>query len=159
MEAKLILDRGSDDKRVYLTGDLGLMLLDGCLMHKGRKDFRVKIRGYGVDITEVEEALRKRAVIKDAVVVARETDAGEARLVAYFTCSDESSLSVSELRDWLRSKIPGYTIPSAFARLDAMPITPNGKVDRNVLPDPGNSRPDLEAPYVAPTTPAEQKAA
>jgi len=157
--AKFILDRGGDDKRVYLTGDLGLMLPDGCLMHKGRKDFRVKIRGYGVDITEVEEALREHAVIKDAVVVARETDAGEARLVAYFTCSDESSLSVSELRDWLRTKIPDYMIPSAFARLDAMPLTPNGKVDRNVLSDPGNSRPDLEASYVAPTTPAEQKLA
>jgi amino acid adenylation domain-containing protein len=156
-EAKFKSDPEGGDKRFYLTGDLGLMLPDGCLVHRGRKDFRVKIRGYGVEIAEAENVLRDYAAIDDAVVVARENESGEARLVAYFTSPNQPGPSVSELRRFLKNRLPDYMIPSAFMMLDAIPLTPNGKIDRGALPDPKNSRPDLNTLLVAPRTSNEEK--
>jgi len=156
-EAKFRSAPDGNDSRLYLTGDLGLMLPDGCLLHRGRKDFRVKIRGYGVEMAEVETVLRDHAAINDGVVVARPNESGEARLVAYFTSPRRPGPSVSELRRFLQDKLPDYMIPSAFVMLDAIPLTPNGKVDREALPDPQNSRPGLNAPPVAPRTSKEEK--
>ena len=156
-EAKFKANPDGSDNRLYLTGDLGLMLPDGCLFHRGRKDFRVKIRGYGVEIAEVESDLRDYDAINDGVVVARQSESGEARLVAYFTSSSQPRPSVSELRRFLKDKLPDYMVPSAFVMLDAMPLTPSGKVDRGALPDPKNSRPDLNTPPVAPRTSMEEK--
>jgi acyl carrier protein len=158
-EAKFKPDPQGGDKGLYFTGDLGFRLPDGCLIHKGRKDFRVKIRGYGVEIAEVEKALRHHASIKDVVIVARPNEAGEARLVAYFTSSTQPTPSVSEVRTLLKAKLADYMIPSAFVMLDALPLTPNGKVDRKALPDPGTSRPELDSAYVAPKTLIEQELA
>jgi amino acid adenylation domain-containing protein len=147
-------DPADNEKRLYLTGDLGLMLPDGCLIHKGRKDFRVKIRGYGVEVAEVETAILAHDSIREAVVVARQNESGEDQLVAYCTsCSPPAN--TAELRSFLRQKLPEYMIPSAFVILDAIPRTVAGKLDRRGLPDPGNSRPDLDTPYAAPRTPAE----
>jgi acyl carrier protein len=148
-----------NEKRLYLTGDLGLMISDGCLVHKGRKDFRVKIRGYGVDTTEVERALLGHAGIKEAVVVVHASESGEAALVAYFTSDDQRCPTASELRRFLQEKLADYMIPSAFVMLDVMPLTHNGKVDRRALPVRDNSRPSLEAPFAAPTTPTEEELA
>jgi amino acid adenylation domain-containing protein len=157
-EAKFRLDPHNPEKRLYYTGDLGLMLPDGCLMHKGRKDFRVKVRGYGVEIAEVERSLRDHASIKDVVVVASTNESGEARLVAYFTSSSQRTPGVSELRSFLKEKLADYMIP-AFVRLDALPLTPSGKVDRKALPVWNNSRPVLDTPYLAPRILLEEQLA
>jgi len=148
-------DPEHSDKRIYYTGDLGLMLPDGCLVHKGRKDFRVKIRGYGVEIGEVERALRDHSAIQDAVVVAKETEAGGARLVAYLTSPFQPRPGIRQIRNMLETKLPDYMIPSSFVLLDALPLTPNGKVDRRALPDPGNARPNLDRVYTPPATTTE----
>jgi amino acid adenylation domain-containing protein len=148
-------DPDHSDKRIYYTGDLGVMLPDGCLVHKGRKDFRVKIRGYGVEIGEVERALRDHSEIQDAVVVAQETESGGARLVAYLTSPFQPRPGIRQIRTMLETKLPDYMIPSSFVLLDALPLTPNGKVDRRALPDPDNARPNLDRAYKPPATTTE----
>ena len=150
--AKFKYDPARPEERIYHTGDLGLMLPDGCLIHKGRKDFRVKIRGYGVEIGEVEQALREQSEIQDAVVVAKETGSGEVRLVAYLTSRVQPRPEIRQVRTRLKTKLPDYMIPSSFVLLDALPLTANGKLDRGALPDPGNTRPDLSNSYAPPST-------
>jgi len=153
--AKFKNDPAYPEERIYHTGDLGLMLPDGCLIHKGRKDFRVKIRGYGVEIGEVEQALRDHSEIQDTVVVAKETESGETRLVAYLTSPVQPRPDIGQIRTMLKTKLPDYMIPSSFVLLDALPLTANGKLDRRALPDPGNTRPDLNNPYAPPSTTTE----
>ncbi|MGH7825285.1 MAG: phosphopantetheine-binding protein [Candidatus Binatia bacterium] len=157
--AKFKADAESGDGRLYLTGDLGMMLPDGCLIHKGRRDFRVKIRGYGVEIGEVEKAILAHESIGETVVVARENDFGETRLIAYFVSSVQPGTRASELRAFFKQRLPDYMIPSAFVMLDKMPLTAGGKIDRQSLPDPGNSRPCPDTPYAPPTTPVEEELA
>jgi amino acid adenylation domain-containing protein len=152
-------DPHDSEKRLYYTGDLGLMLPDGCLIYKGRKDFRVKIRGYGVELAEIEKALDSHPAIKEAIVLAPLIESRDARLVAYFTCYGQPAPSVSELRSYLKEKLPDYMVPSAFVRLDTLPLTSNGKVNRRLLPEPGSSRPELDNPFVAPGTLVEEKLA
>jgi len=158
-ETKFKLDPVVNEKDLHLTGDLGLLLPDGCLIHKGRKDFRVKVRGYGVELAEVEKCLRNHAKIRDVVVVARGSDSGEGRLIAYFTCSDQPNPTVSELRVFLKKNLPDYMVPSAFVMLDTIPLTPNGKLDRKALPEPDKLRPQLDTWYAAPTSPTEEQLA
>ena len=158
-EAKFKADPEAGDRRLYLTGDLGLMLPGGCLIHKGRKDFRVKVRGYGVELAEVEKVLCDHADIRDIVVVARQNETGEARLIAYFTSNSSSGPSTSGLRIFLQQKLPDYMIPSSFVRLETLPLTVSGKVDRQFLPAPDSSRPELDTPYVEPGTPLEKELA
>jgi len=150
---------GDRDERLYFTGDLGLMRPDGCLIYKGRKDFRVKIRGYGVEFAEVEKVLLEHTGIREAVVAAPENESGEARLVAYVTCTSQPSPSVTELRGFAKQNLPDYMIPSAFVILDEMPLTPNGKVDRRALPDLDHARPQLNTPFVSPGTSIEKQLA
>jgi amino acid adenylation domain-containing protein len=144
------------EKRLYYTGDLGTALPDGCLIHKGRKDFRVKIRGYGVDLMEVEQALREHSMVKEAVVVNRPSEAGEQGLIAYVVTVDRIKLNVGELRTYLRSKFADYMIPSIFIALDAMPHTASGKIDRTHLPMPAPKRPELSHSFAAPRNPTEE---
>jgi len=147
------------EERIYRTGDLGRMLPDGCLLHLGRKDFFVKIRGYRIDIDEIEAALRECPSIKEAVVVARNNSSGDERLVAYLVPTVQPGPKVGELRRFLNEKLPGYMIPHDFVTLEAIPLTDTRKVDRKALPDPGTSRPELTTPYVAPRTPIEKELA
>jgi acyl carrier protein len=158
-EAKFKTDPHGGEERLCFTGDLGLMLPDGCLMHKGRVDFRVKVRGYGVELAEVERTLLKHTGVREAVVMAGKNKAGESRLVAYFTSSQQSRPTVSDLRSFLQEKLPSYMMPSTFIGLDAMPLTRNGKLDRNTLPAPGNSRPELSTPFMAPRNSTEKSLA
>ncbi|MGH7835487.1 MAG: non-ribosomal peptide synthetase, partial [Candidatus Binatia bacterium] len=162
-KAKFREDPQGGENRLYLTGDLGLMLPDGCLIHKGRKDFRIKIRGYGVEIAEIEKALLAHPGVKNAIVVSRPNESGEAQLVAYFTSREQaarqSEPNISELRSLLKQKLPDYMIPPVFVHLPALPLTPNGKVDRSGLPRPGNSRPELDNMFAAPRTPVETQLA
>jgi amino acid adenylation domain-containing protein len=141
--------------RLYFTGDLGLRLPDGCLIHKGRKDLRVKIRGYGVEIQEVEKVVRSHPAVAETVVLSRDNKYGEARLIAYITCSSDPP-TTSELRGFLGQTLPDYMIPAAFIRLEALPLTPNGKVDRKALPEPDDQRPELSTPYVLPRNQVER---
>lgn len=160
-KAKFLPDTESGDRRIYLTGDLGRMSLDGCLRHLGRKDFQIKIRSLRVDVSEVEKALANHPGVKEAIVTSRQDPSGDAQLVAYFVPSSHLAPTVSGLRNFLQGKLPDYMIPSAFIKLDAIPLTStgSGKVDRRALPDPGKERPDLDTPYVAPRTPVEEEVA
>ena len=142
--------------RIYRTGDLGLMLADGCLMHMGRKDFQVKIRGHRVEVAEIEAALLSSGKIKEAIVTFREDRPGDQRLVAYLVPAERPVPTVTTLRRALAEKLPEYMIPSAFVMLDALPLLPNGKVDRRQLPTPGSTRADLATPFLAPRTPVEE---
>ena len=150
---------GSDggDQPIYHSGDLGMRLSDGCLIHKGRKDFRAKIRGYGVDTTEIEKVLNGHAAVEQAVVVVRKKENREAKLVAYYSCADSLAPTVSEFRVFLKKQLPDYMIPSIFVRLDEMPLTGSGKIDRCVLPDPADVRPDLASPYISSRNDIEQR--
>lgn len=140
--------------RVYRTGDLGYFLPDGKLVHAGRKDFQVKIRGHRVEIAEIEAALLAIAIVKQAAVVARENRLGEQGLAAFVVC--DGKLDVANVRDELARRLPNFMVPATFTALDALPLTPNGKLDRRALPAPDDSRPELEAAYVAPRTPTEE---
>ncbi len=149
-------DPRGGNARVYRTGDLGRLLPDGCLEHLGRKDFQVKIRGYRVEVAEIEMALLALENIKAAVVVAREDRLEDKRLVAYIVPLEKPPPTVSRLRHALAEKFPDYMIPFTFVVLDAMPLTPNGKLDRRALPLPAPARPELDTPFVAPRTPVEE---
>jgi len=148
--AKFKHDPEDPTKRLYFTGDLGLMLPDGCLVHKGRKDARIKIRGHGVDLNEVEASLRSHKAIRDAVVVDRKDKLGESRLAAYFTSSIEKGPTTRELRKYLSNVLADYMIPAVFVRMKALPTTANGKLDRKALPEPDQERPELGIPYAQP---------
>jgi acyl carrier protein len=156
-EAKFKIDARDPEKRLYYTGDLGSMLAEGCLIHKGRKDFRVKIRGYGVELVEVEKVLRGHGDIQEAVVVALKSGTGEDRLAAYFTTARaRPAPSVGGLHSYLKERLPDYMIPSVYVGLDAIPLTSNGKIDRASLPLPGKGRPELDTDYAAPKNPVER---
>jgi amino acid adenylation domain-containing protein len=144
------------DERLYFTGDLGLVRSDGCLIYKGRKDFRVKIRGYGVEFAEVEKVLLEHEAIREVVVAAPENESGEARLVAYFTSSSHTGPSFAELRSFAKKNLPDYMIPSSFVMLDEILLMLNGKVDRLALPEPGPTRPEINEAFVAPRTRLEE---
>jgi amino acid adenylation domain-containing protein len=135
---------------LYRTGDLGLRRPDGCIIHKGRKDFRVKIRGYGVEPAEVEAILRQHPAVREVCVIARANEVSRVnRLVAYFTQNPGECLVGSELRTFLGNRLPDYMIPDAFVALAELPLTPNGKLDRRALPEPDRGRSRLDTPYVA----------
>jgi hypothetical protein len=109
-----------------------------------------------VEVAEIEAALLELAEVREAAVVALELTQDDARLVAYIVPRDESAPSVGRLRAALAEALPDYMIPSRFVRLEALPLTPSGKVDRRALPEPDEERPDLESAYEAPRTPVEE---
>ena len=152
-------DPADVEERTHRTGDIGYMRPDGCLEHRGRKDFQVKIRGYRVEVGEVEAALLQHEDVKEVTVVGGEDQQGNTRLVAYFVPVGKLPPSVSELRKLLKQKLPDYMVPSAFVALNALPLTPNGKIRRQGLPDLDGSRPNLDTPFVAPRNLIEEKLA
>jgi amino acid adenylation domain-containing protein len=143
-------------ERLYKTGDLARYLPDGNIEYLGRMDYQVKLRGFRVELGEIEAALRSHSTVREAVVITMAEASGENRLVAYLVANAETVSSVSELRSFLRKKLPDYMSPSAFVFLDVFPLTPSGKVDRQALSPPDSGRPSLEAEYVAPQTDAER---
>ncbi|NEW06407.1 amino acid adenylation domain-containing protein [Paenibacillus sp. SYP-B3998] len=143
-------------ERMYRTGDLARWLADGSIEYVGRIDDQVKIRGYRIELGEVEAYLLKMDAIEKAIVVVRESEAGEKQLCAYFAA--ERTIPASELKLIMSQELPGYMIPSFFVQLESMPLTPNGKVDRKALPAPEESL-QAEIEYIAPRTPAEAKLA
>jgi len=123
--------------RMYRTGDLGKWRKDGTIEFLGRNDFQVKIRGYRIELGEIEMRLAEHDDVQEAVVIAREDALGEKRLVAYYTemkSSLKGPLQPSELRSYLTRILADYMVPTMYVRLDEMPLTPNGKLDRKALP-------------------------
>ncbi|HWX42626.1 MAG TPA: phosphopantetheine-binding protein, partial [Blastocatellia bacterium] len=118
---------------LYKTGDLGRYLADGRIEFLGRIDHQVKIRGNRVETGEIEAVMRGHAAVGEAVVMARQSRRGDTDLVAYVLANAAGQLSLDELRDLLRRKLPAYMIPSSFVVLDALPLTSNGKIDRKAL--------------------------
>jgi amino acid adenylation domain-containing protein len=155
-QAKFLPTSNGGDERIFLTGDVGRMMPDGCLVHLGRKDFQVKVRGYSIELAEIEMVLINHPAIKDVVVIGQRDPRGEQRLVAYFVPSTRPAPTATTLRHMLAEILPDYMSPSAFVMLDALPMTPNGKVDRGSLPSPGSERPQLDSPFIAPRTPVEE---
>ena len=142
--------------RTYRTGDLASISSDGCLTYGGRKDFQVNIRGHSVQVAEVERILRRNSSIKEAVVVAREDQPRDSRLVAYVVPATLPGPTVSQLRHAVAQSLPEYMVPSAFVEVDALPLNASGKVDRQALPAPGTSRPALDTEFVESRTPVER---
>ncbi|MFD1676439.1 amino acid adenylation domain-containing protein [Alicyclobacillus fodiniaquatilis] len=124
----------SPSELMYMTGDMAKWLPDGNMEFLGRLDNQVKIRGYRIDLGEIEYHLMRHAAIKEALVIAIEGPSGMKYLCSYVVA--DASLTSVELRQYLASKLPEYMIPSLFVRLDQIPVTSNGKVDRKSLPEP-----------------------
>ena len=141
--------------RLYKTGDLARYLPNGNIEYLGRIDNQVKIRGFRIELAEIEAVLNQRDDVQVACVIAREDDPGNKRLVGYIVPSSQMTCTVSELPQFLKTKLPDYMVPNIFVILDSLPLTPNGKVDRRALPVP-----DLQGQgtdkYVAPRTPTEE---
>lgn len=142
--------------RLYKTGDLVCYRSDYTIEFLGRIDHQVKVRGFRIELGEIEATLRQHPAVRDAIVMVREDTPDDKRLVAYLTVDQEGDLSVDELRGYLSSRLPGYTVPSALLFLAAFPLTPNGKVDRKSFPAPTFHEPELQRAYVAPRRPIEE---
>jgi amino acid adenylation domain-containing protein len=142
-------DRGA---RMYRTGDFARYLPDGTVEFVGRRDFQVKVRGYRVELGEVESALMKHRAVREAVVIAR-GDGARKQLIAYVVLGHESPVDASELSEYLAAKLPSYMVPSLWVVLPALPLNQNGKVDRRALPEPDDGDSDAHA---APQTPSER---
>ena len=137
-EQKFIPDpfRNEPGARLYRTGDMARYLPNGDIEFLGRTDDQIKIRGFRVELGEIETVLSQHPGVHEPVVVAREDGRGEKVLVAYFLAAHQPAPTGTVLRSFLKDKLPEYMLPSAFMVLDAMPMTPNGKVDRRALPAP-----------------------
>jgi acyl carrier protein len=143
------------DARMYKTGDLARYRADGVIEYLGRTDFQVKIRGFRIEPGEVEARLAACDGVRHAVVLAREDQPGDQRLVAYVVQDQPGqALDAQALRAALRQTLPDYMVPAHVVSLPRIPLTPNGKVDRKALPAPDGQR-DART-YVAPTTPVEE---
>src|SRR5205823_4443762 len=141
--------------RLYKTGDLVRYLPDGNLEFLGRNDHQVKLRGFRIELGEIETVLVQHPDIREGVVLVREDNPGDRRLVAYVTPHTNLGRPIHEPRAFLKYKLPDYMIPSAIVELEQLPLTSNGKIDRRALPKPQQTESDA-ANFVAPRTPTEE---
>ncbi|MDY6937923.1 MAG: amino acid adenylation domain-containing protein [Cyanobacteriota bacterium] len=147
--------------RLYKTGDLARTLLDGNLQHLGRADRQVKLRGFRIELGEIEGLLAQHPTVQESAVILREDVPDLKRLVAYIIPSSETKTTDLELTlsDYLRDRLPEYMVPTVFAFLDRMPLTPSGKLDRQNLPVPKRSLGLVNAKRVLPRTETERQIA
>jgi amino acid adenylation domain-containing protein len=160
-QPELTLDRFVPDPwhaggRMYRTGDLCRIRNDGLLVYERRTDNQVKVRGYRIELGEIETVLREHKAVRDGVVGLREERAGDVRLIAYVVADPEVGVTLSDLRKHLRKRLPEYMIPQALVELDALPKTPNGKIDRKALVSLGNPARAASEAQTLPRTPAER---
>ncbi|MEH2195005.1 MAG: amino acid adenylation domain-containing protein [Nostoc sp.] len=155
---KFIANPFIEGDTLYKTGDLVRRLPDGNLEFLGRIDTQVKIRGFRIELAEIEAVLNQHSDIKQAVVMMREDEPGKKYLVAYLV-TNHNQLTPSTLRNFLKKKLPDYMIPAAFVFVEALPLTPNAKINRRALPVPDTSQRSVEVDFVAPSTPTEQELA
>ena len=145
---------GNEPSKLYKTGDLARYLPKGELEYLGRIDNQVKIRGFRIELGEIEALLASHPQIWETVVIVRDDATGDKRLVAYIVPQSEKTITINEIRQFLKAQLPGYMIPNAFVILDALPLTANGKIDSRALPPPESSSEPSDK-YVAPRTPIE----
>ncbi len=158
-QEKFLPDPFSDipGARMYRTGDLVQQTEEGKLEFLNRVDSQVKIRGFRIELGEIESAISQYSTIKNNVTIVREDTLGDKKLVAYII-KEEEEIDIAELRMFLKTKIPDYMVPSAFVFIDQFPLTPNGKIDRKVLPSPVEA-PQQAKDYIEPNTETEKKLA
>jgi amino acid adenylation domain-containing protein len=158
------INRRLYNSKLYKTGDLARYLPDGNIEFLGRIDHQVKIRGFRIELGEIEAVLKQHPAVEQAVVVVREDVPDDKHLVAYLVLShqqasrEESTQSnlISDLRSFVKAKLSEYMMPSAFVILKTLPLTANGKVDREKLPAPEQIRPELAGTFVAPRSSVEE---
>ncbi len=155
---KFIADPFYPDKaaRMYKTGDLVRWLSDGNVEFLGRVDHQVKLRGFRMELGEIEARLREDQSVNDAVVLVREVKENDKRLAAYLIAARDKTIDVAELRGFLKETLPEYMVPAAFVTLPAFPLLPNGKVNRRALPEPEFDRSDLGTEFVEAATAKEK---
>jgi amino acid adenylation domain-containing protein/non-ribosomal peptide synthase protein (TIGR01720 family) len=158
--AKFIPHPFSEDTstRLYKTGDLARYLADGQIEFLGRIDHQVKIRGFRIEIGEIEAAILRYPNVQAVAVIVNQGTAGNKSLIAYVV-PDSETMKVTQLRNFLKSQLPDYMIPSVLIFLDTMPLTPNGKIDRRALPAVQKENLGLETNFIAPQTPIETQLA
>lgn len=157
---RLLSNKNNPAIKTYLTGDRGQRLADGRLLHKGRTDLQVKIRGNRIDLTEIEASLQTIENIKDAAVIVTEDNRGEPSLVALLTFNtppENETAHTNALRNALKQQLPDVMIPACFIQLASMPLTPNGKIDRQALPRLVKQGSAIPRPVHLPTNPIEIK--
>lgn len=150
-----------EQTRLYRTGDLVRYLPGGEIEFIGRVDFQVKLRGYRVELGEIETTLREYSTIKDAIVMIREDKSGDKRLVAYLLGAlnengDTVHLDPQEIRHFISERLPAYMIPAIYIELESFPLTPSGKIDRKAFPSPDEDQFLISTNYVAPRSPIEE---
>jgi hypothetical protein len=143
-------------ERLYRTGDVVRWLADGNIEYLGRIDQQVKIRGFRIELEEIRVSLIQHPDVKEAVLSNYGDSIENRRLVAYIIAATESELSSSELRNYLKERLPEYMVPSVFVRLEKLPLTSNGKIDYRALPQPDGLNVGPKNKYVAPRTDVEQ---
>jgi len=152
-----ILDPASNDgRRLYRTGDLGRVLPNGEIAFLGRMDDQVKVRGYRIELEEINAVLNESSLLKASIVIAQEDNSGDKRLVAYVV-PNSSEHDEQALRRLVRQRLPDFMEPTAFVWMESLPITANGKIDRAALPVPNVARSVADGDFVAPRTPVETK--
>ncbi|MDM9379431.1 amino acid adenylation domain-containing protein [Chlorogloeopsis sp. ULAP01] len=144
------------DVRIYKSGDLARYLPNGDIEYLGRIDHQVKIRGFRIELGEIAGILTQHPAVQETAVLAKETSSGEKYLVAYVVFRHQQTATTSQLRNFLKKQLPDYTLPSVFVVVEALPLTANGKLDHQALPEPTTSRPELDTAFVSPRTPAER---
>ncbi|HEY9813244.1 MAG TPA: amino acid adenylation domain-containing protein, partial [Candidatus Sericytochromatia bacterium] len=142
--------------KLYKSGDLARYLPNGELEYLGRIDHQVKIRGFRIELAEIEAVLVKHPAVREGVVLVREDEPGDKRLVAYLVLHQGEVVTTEALRAFLKEKLPDYMVPAAFVCLEVLPLTINGKVDTRSLPAPDTNRPELATAFVVPRTSAEK---
>lgn len=148
-----------EGSRMYRTGDLVVQTEDGKLEFLNRVDSQVKIRGFRIELGEIESAISQFPSIRDNVVVVREDTPGDQRIIAYIIRKLEIDTDISELRMFLKTKVPDYMVPSSFVFIEQFPLTPNGKIDRKAFPRPEDNQQDSKITHVEPQTEMERKLA
>ena len=145
--ARFAPDPDGGDERIYYTGDMGRITKDGLVEFLGRKDFRIKVRGYTIELEAVDAALKALPGTQDAVAAVQTLPSGNKRLVGYLVPKEGQDVSFKTIRQDLAKTLPFHMIPSVFLTIDALPSTPTDKVDRKALPLPPPTRPELDTPY------------